>query len=356
MSALELDTTAPVLVTGATGYVAGWLIKRLLEAGFTVHAAVRNPENTEKLQYLNAIAAQSPGSIHYFQSDLLNPGSYGAAMEGCRVVFHTASPFKMSVEDPENDLIKPAQMGTRNVLEQANQIASVQRVVVTSSCAAIYGDSIDSDERRGGPLTEDDWNKTSSLEHQPYSYSKTVAEHEAWKIAQTQSRWELVIINPSLVIGPGINPFATSASFSLVQQLGDGTMKSGTVEFCLATVDVREVAEAHMQAGFNPSAQGRHIISGHSTSMAEMAQILRQAFGDSYPFPKRTIPKTLMWLVAPFLGQSMSRKVVARNIGIPLQLNNHKSKQKLGITYRPLNQSLTEMFQQLIDNGMVSAQ
>ena len=139
----QIGKGKPVLVTGATGYVAGWLVKRLLEQGMTVHAAVRDPSNTDKLRYLNALADRAPGPIEYFASDLLEQGSYAEAMQGCEVVFHTASPFTLAVSDPQKDLIEPAQLGTRNVLEQANQTETVQRVVVTSSCAAIYGDNAD---------------------------------------------------------------------------------------------------------------------------------------------------------------------------------------------------------------------
>ena len=136
-----IDKSKPVMVTGATGFVAGWLVKKLLEEGITVHAAVRNPDNNEKLKYLNAIADKSKGSIKYFKSDLLQEGSYAEAMEGCELVYHTASPFVIDVNDPQKELIDPAKLGTRNVLEQANKTASVKRVVVTSSCAAIYGDN-----------------------------------------------------------------------------------------------------------------------------------------------------------------------------------------------------------------------
>ncbi len=349
------DTSAPVLVTGATGYVAGWLVKRLLEEGFTVHAAVRDPANTEKLKYLNALAEQSPGHIHYFKSDLLVEGAYADAMQGCTVVFHTASPFTIAVDDPQKDLIEPAQLGTRNVLEQANQIESVQRVVVTSSCAAIYGDSADLEQVKGDLFTEADWNTTSSLTHQPYSYSKTLAEKEAWKIAKAQDRWDLVIINPSLVLGPGINPFATSESFSLIKQLGDGTMKMGVPDYQVGVVDVRDVAEAHMIAGFTPSAQGRYITSGYNTNFPKLAEILRAQFGESYPFPKSTLPKALIWLIGPLLDGSMTRKIIARNVGVPFGVDNSKSIRELGLTYRPLATSLTDMFQQLIDYGVVTS-
>lgn len=59
----EMDTSTPVLVTGAPGFVAGWLVKGLLDAGVTVHAAVRDPENTGKRAHLDALAETSPGTI-----------------------------------------------------------------------------------------------------------------------------------------------------------------------------------------------------------------------------------------------------------------------------------------------------
>ena len=349
----EIDKSKPVLVTGATGYVAGWIVKMLLNEGLTVNAAVRDPNNAEKLQYLNALAEQAPGTIEYFGSDLLEQGSYAEAMQGCELVFHTASPFTIAVEDSQKDLIEPAQLGTRNVLEQANRTPSVKRVVVTSSCAAIYGDNADLEDIGRDRFTEDDWNTSSSLNHQPYSYSKTLAEREAWKIAEAQDRWDLVVINPSLVLGPGINPFATSESFNLFRQFGDGTMKSGVPAYYIGAVDVRDVAEAHMKAGFAPSAKGRHITSGHDTGFVEIGEILRTRFGGDYPLPRRTLPKWMVWLVGPMLDKSLTRKAVARNVGHPWRADNSKSIRELGISYRPLETSVTEMFQQMIDNGVV---
>ncbi|MGF1603593.1 MAG: NAD-dependent epimerase/dehydratase family protein [Thermosynechococcaceae cyanobacterium] len=307
-----------------------------------------------KLRYLNELAKQSPGHIQYFKSDLLIEDSYAEAMQGCAVVFHTASPFTLYVGDPQKDLIEPAQWGTRNVLEQANQTESVQRVVVTSSCAAIYGDNADLEQAQGDQFTEADWNTTSSLTHQPYSYSKTLAEQKAWSIAKAQDRWDLITVNPSLVLGPGINPFATSESFSLIKQMGDGSMKGGVPNYGMGVVDVRDVAEAHMAAGFMPTAQGRYITSGHNTTFPEMAQILRTQFGDAYPIPNKTLPKLLVWLIGPLLDSSLSRKAIARNVGVPFKADNSKGIRELGLTYRPLATSLTEMFQQMIDQGVIA--
>lgn len=138
---MRIEREKPVMITGATGYVAGWIVKKLLDRGLTVHAPVRDPDNSEKLKYLNEIAVGAPGKITCFKAGLLQEGSYGKAMAGCRIVFHTASPFKLDVVDPRKELVDPARLGTRNLLEEVNRTPSVQRVVLTSSCAAIYGDN-----------------------------------------------------------------------------------------------------------------------------------------------------------------------------------------------------------------------
>jgi hypothetical protein len=109
-----------------------------------------------------------------------------------------------------------------------------------------------------------------------------------------------------------------------------------------------------MAAGFISTAKGRYITSGSNTTFPEMAQILRTQFGDAYPFPKTTLPKPLVWLIGPLLDSSISRKTIARNVGVPFRADNSKGIRELGLTYRPLATSLTEMFQQMIDQGVVT--
>jgi len=345
-----IDQTKPVLVTGATGYVAGRLVEKLLKEGRTVHAAVRTPDNKEKTKYLDELAEKLPGSIKYFKADLLDEGSFDEGMKGCELVFHTASPFVRSVEDPQKDLVDPAKQGTRNVLESANRAESVKRVVVTSSCAAIYGDGKDVLSMPNQQLTEEQWNNSSSLDHQPYSFSKTVAEREAWKIAEAQTKWDLVTINPSFVLGPGINPHGTSESFSIMKQIGSGDFKMGAPEFNIGCVDVRDLGEAHYQAGMTPKANGRYIISGHNSSFIELARIIKEKY-PNYPISTRKLPKFMLWLIAPKIG--MTRKEVKLNVGYPWKADNSKSKNDLGITYRPLKETATEFFGQLIEAGAI---
>lgn len=349
---MNIDKTKPVLVTGATGYVAGWLVKKLLEEGITVHAAVRNPDKKEKTQHLDEIAAKAGTTIKYFKSDLLKEGSYAEAMEGCELVFHTASPFINDVKDPQKELIDPAVNGTRNVLEQANKTASVKRVVVTSSCAAIYGDAADCAQYPNNEITEEHWNTSSTIDHNAYSLSKTLAEKEAWKIVEGQDRWDLVTVNPSFVLGPFLNPkYTTSESFNIMKQMGDGTFKMGCPKMGVGVVDVRDLANVHFQAGFKPEAKGRYIGSGTNTNFFDMSQELIPKYGNDYPLPKKIAPKWLIMLFGPMMNKALTRKFIKRNVNHEFKANNSKSKTELGVSYRPLKETMTDTFQALVDAG-----
>lgn len=352
----QIDKTKPIMVTGATGYVAGWLVKQLLESGLTVHAAIRNPDKKEKVSHLDAIAAKSSGSIKYFKSDLLTEGSYAKAMEGCELVYHTASPFVLDVKDPQKDLIEPAVKGTQNVLETANATPSVKRVVLTSSCAAIYGDAIDCLNAPNGMFTEDIWNTSSSLEYQPYSYSKTLAEQKAWEIQKKQSQWDLITINPSFVMGPTLNIQSnTSESQTTLKQLGDGTMKMGAPKMGIGVVDVRDVSDAHFRAGFTPEAKGRYITSGTNTNFLEMGIVLGPKFGDKFALPKKALPKWLLMIIGPITNKLFTRKFIRNNVNVEWKADNSKIRKDLGMEFKPLKETMEDAFQKLIDDKVLVA-
>ena len=134
---------ARVAVTGAAGYLASWVVKLLLEQGHTVHGTVRSLKDGRKLAHLQRLSATHPGRLALFEADLLGAQGFDAAMQGCSAVLHTASPYRLGASaDPERELIAPAVVGTRHVLEAVNRTASVQRVVVTSSIAAMFNASL----------------------------------------------------------------------------------------------------------------------------------------------------------------------------------------------------------------------
>ncbi len=199
----EIDKTAPILVTGGTGYLASWIIKQLLDEGLNVRATVRNKSNTEKNKHLIKLCDEGKGTIELYEADLLEQGSFDQAMNNCEVVFHTASPFQIfGIKNPQKELIDPALKGTKNILNSVNKTQSVKRVVLTSSCASIYQDATETTNKK---LNEETWNTASSIKNNPYSFSKKLAEETAYEISKYQNRWDLVTINPGFILGPSLS-------------------------------------------------------------------------------------------------------------------------------------------------------
>ncbi|KGD63503.1 putative dehydrogenase [Alcanivorax nanhaiticus] len=339
-----------VMVTGASGYIAGWIVKYLLEAGHTVHGTVRDPDKASSVAHLHRMAEASPGTLKLFKADLLDADSFDAPMQGCDVLMHTASPFVLDgFTDANEALVRPAVEGTRNVLNAANRCETLKRVVLTSSVASVYGDG--TDMKGKSAFTEADWNTSSSVNHNPYQYSKVAAEREAWKIHDAQSRWDLVTINPGMVYGPSLTNASSSASIGTLLDMGRGKLKTGVPDLVYGVVDVRDVAEAHLLGAFTAEASGRYLLVSESVSMLGIARLLRQQFGSHYPFPKMKVPKPLVWLFGPMMGP-VTRKFISRNIGYPVRFDNSRSK-ALGIQYRSVSETLKDHFEQVLEDGLV---
>lgn len=346
-----IDRGKPILVTGGTGYLASWIVKQLLDLGLNVRTTIRNLAHKEKYTHLTTHAVKSKGMLQFYEADLLRKGSFAEAMSDCELVIHTASPFKIAgVKDARKELVEPALEGTRNVLETVNVTESIKRVVFTSSIVAIYGDAVDILKTENGVFTEGHWNSTSSPDHQPYPYSKTVAEKLAWSMAEQQQRWDLVTIHPGFIIGPSLSKRTDSTSIDLMIKLGTGKFKSGVPSGKMSFVDVRDVARAHILAGFTHTASGRHICAPHEKTFLELADAIRSRYPD-LPLPNRYVPKWLFSLMAPFFGFSL--KYVKRNVGYDIRLDNSYIQSDLGMSFLPFEKTITDHFEQLMNDGII---
>jgi nucleoside-diphosphate-sugar epimerase len=346
----QIDPDAPVLVTGGRGYIASWIVRYLLEEGRTVRATVRDPKRVQGLEHLHRLSDAHPGALTLHGADLLEDGSFTEAMADCELVIHTASPFLVGgIQDAQRQLIRPALEGTQNVLASVNATASVKRVVLTSSVAAIYGDNIDM--RGKDQFTEADWNTTSSEQHQPYSYSKTVAERAAWELAAAQNRWDLVTIHPGLVLGPSLTVASDSGSMTTMGHFVDYSMAFGAPALPMAIVDVRDTALAHIRAGLLPEAHGRYIATAQTLSLLDISVILRRHFGPRLSFPRFEAPKPLVKLLAPTAG--LTREFVEQNVGHPVRFDSSRTRTDLGLEFRSPDESVSEHFAQMIDDGLV---
>jgi len=317
-------------VTGGTGFVALHVVKQLLEGGHNVRATVRSLSNEARNAPLTAMSAQFPGRLTLLEGDLLKEGSFDSSVEGCDCVFHTASPFTFKITDPIKDLVEPAVNGTVNVLRSCAK-ASVKRVVLTSSFAAIFDPS-----KTGATFDETCWNdysKPDMDESNAYRYSKTTAERAAWDFVK-DTPLELVTICPPLIFGSNLNK---------ITSLDDVNQSSGTLfsyvsgakteipNGGMGMVDVEDVAAAHVRAMDTPAAKGqRYLCSAGVWTWFEVCEMLRTLF------PDRPVPTT-------GAGAQQDWKMT---------LNTSKIQTELGLVFRPIEQTLKGQIQSLLDAGL----
>ncbi|KAL6775951.1 hypothetical protein ACKKBG_A19225 [Auxenochlorella protothecoides x Auxenochlorella symbiontica] len=265
------------LVTGGTGFVAGELVKQLLEKGYQVRTTVRPGTDASRLQPLKLLAQALPGSLEIVEADLLAEQAFHQAVAGAEVVFHVASPFFIEADDPQAALVEPALRGTASLFAAvaAQGKGAVRRVVLTSSCAAVKG-MHPAPPKDGRRYTEADWNTTSTVEGgQAYWVGKTKAEELAWEQAK-QHGIDLVTILPEFILGPVLSPHARGTSVGALQGWLHGASAPGTFTFA----DVRAVARAHVRAAEVPRAGGRRFIvaARQATTGRQISAILREHF------------------------------------------------------------------------------
>jgi nucleoside-diphosphate-sugar epimerase len=335
----------PTLVTGGSGFVASQLVKQLLEDGVPTRATVRSLADEAKLKPLSALQAQYPGLLALFEADLLKPGSFDAAMEGCAIVHHVASPFLLpeTIKDGRRQVVEPALRGTENVLASVARTPSVTRVVATSSVGAIFGDYADVMKMANRTLSEAYFNATSTLANNPYHYAKVEAEKAAWRMAEAQDRWRLVVVNPGMILGPSQAPTSRSGSLSLIDQMLKGHFLFGAPDVSLTTVDVREVARAHVEAGRRPTAHGRYILAqARMISLLDIAAILRKVHRRPWLLPRRPISDSVIRLAGPLFG--VSRDYLDKHLGVRFAVDNRRSVEELGVVYRPIEETLVDHY------------
>lgn len=261
-----------VLVTGANGFIAIWVVRRLLEKGYAVRGTVRSESKAAHLRQLFS----SYGDKHevVIVEDITKEGAFDEAVKGVDAIEHTASPFHFNSEDP-NDLIEPAVKGTTGVLQSALKYGSnVKRVVVTSSVAAVLTPTTNPTV-----FTEKDWNQQAIKDVEEmgkaappaskYRASKTLAEKAAWDFVDKNKGsigWDLVVLNPPYVFGPIIHdvPGPDKINTSMAD-FYNTLLKGAKDDKTLATlgscwIDVRDLALAHILAIEKQEAGGNRFL------------------------------------------------------------------------------------------------
>ncbi len=346
----QIDNTGKlVCVTGAGGFIGTHVVRELLERGYRVRATLRDANDEGKSAHLYKLAEDTSGSLEIFSANLLTEGSFDEAISGCDYVCHVASAVAMTAKDPQKEIVDVALNGTKNVFESIARASSVKKVILTSSIAAILGNN-----KPNHIYTEKDWNEDATLKTSPYPLSKTLAEKFAWEFHKKlpeENRFDLISINPCLVLGPVYTKIHARSSPTVIKDLLTGKFPA-CPNFRFSLVDVREVADAHVNALETNSAQGRYLLYHEGKWMQEISAVIRKEYPQSKA-PYKVFPNWLMYIFSIF-DKRLTFSFLKRNLGIVVQADASKAAKDLGIQHRSIEESIKDTCQSFIDNGFIA--
>jgi dihydroflavonol-4-reductase len=329
-----------VLVTGGTGFVAGWCIAELLRRGYAVRTTVRNPSKEHLVRAAVASAGASGGRLTFCTADLTNDEGWDAAVADCDYVLHVASPLGGGNLRDSNALVAPAREGTLRVLRAATR-AGVKRVVMTSAAAAARPP-----QRSDRVSDETVWADPADRQFDAYRRSKILAERAAWDFmaGQTGSTTFSTIL-PGAVFGPVLTK-ESRGSVQVIQRLLAGR-PPGVPRIGFYVVDVRDLADLHIRAMTAPEAAGqRFIAAGDFMWMKDMASTLRSALGATAPkVPTRELPDFLVRFLALFIPQL---RMLTPVLGLRLGLTSEKARRLLGFSPRPATTTIVDCARSLV--------
>lgn len=329
-----------VLVTGGTGYIAGWCIVQLLERGYSVRTTVRDVAKEQRVREAIAGAKVATDRLSFAVADLNGDEGWDAAVAGCEHVLHVASPLGGGTPGDRNSLVAPARDGTLRVLRAAAK-AGVKRVVMTSAAAAARPPL--ATERMSDETV---WSDPEDPQFDAYRVSKILAERAAWEFMKREGgTTQLTTILPGAVFGP-ILTAENLGSVQIIQGMLNGKPPA-LPRLGFWIVDVRDLADLHIRAMTASSAAGqRFIAAGDYMWMEDMARTLRTELGEAgAKTPTRRLPNFVVRMLLPFAANLRS---LAPLLGRKFPLTSDKARQTLGFRPRPAAVTVVECARSLL--------
>ncbi|KAK7705509.1 hypothetical protein SLS57_010043 [Botryosphaeria dothidea] len=335
-----MPTPSYILVTGATGFIGAHVVDTLLERGYKVRGSARSRPKADEM--LNA-RPQWKDRFDFVQvADFEGNTNLDDAVKDVDAVIHIASPFTYNTTNNEKELVLPAINGVKALLSAASKNPSIQRIVLTSSFAAVVDIA-----RTAGPdftYTAAHWNPLTYAEAVDpattavvaYRGSKKFAELEAWAYVETHApAFDLVTLCPPMVFGPVRHPgVATPAALNESNaQLWSVTDKTALIPAVRVPlwIDVRDLARAHVEALLRDAAGGKRYtpVSPQPFSFGLAARIVRERF----PGRART----------PGAAPAEDEALPGPSYG----LDGATAAKELGLEYRPFEQTVVDLVAQM---------
>ncbi|KAK8484116.1 hypothetical protein V6N13_122620 [Hibiscus sabdariffa] len=259
-----------VCVMDASGRLGSALVQRLLQRGYTVHAAVQGHGDDLKL---NWVAGEMEKKVKIFRADPFDYQSITDALKGCSGLFYA---FEPAEDHPTYDeyMAEEEVRAAHNVIEACARTETIDKVVFTSSATAVIWR--DNPESIASDLDEHHWSDVNLCRKFKLwqALSKTVAEKTAWALAMDRGI-NMVSINAGMLMGPHLsitNPYLKGAA----EMYECGTF---------VTVDLDFLVDAHICVFEDVSSFGRYLCFNHAVTSHEDAIRLARLLTPSTPSP-----------------------------------------------------------------------
>ena len=327
-----------VFVSGASGYIAMYCVKILINKGYFVVASVRKKSQIDLVKNSLAKHGIGLGNIDFKILNLLNDDGWMDALKGCEYVLHLASPVIPGKVD-EDLLVKPAVEGVERCLNAAIKNGA-KKFIQTSSYAAIYRRKKHNNEH-----SDNDWTDLSNDNIMPYEISKTKAEKKMWEMAN-KANLDACAINPVLVLGPSMTGVLSMSNRVVIKKIFSLPF---IPDVSISVVGVQDVAEAHVMAMENDDAIGnRFLLSEKTIKLKEICDILFMA--GFKKVPRFLIPNFLLKFVALFIP---SLRLIASRLGSVEKLYTKNANNILGWYPISVDSEIVNSAKQLYNVGIL---
>jgi dihydroflavonol-4-reductase len=336
--------TETVLVTGGTGFVAGWCIVELLRRGYAVRTTVRSLAKEPAVRTAIASVVDAGDRLTVFAADLTQDEGWHAAMTGCDYVLHVASPLGIDNSQDREALTIPAREGALRVLRAATN-ARVKRVVMTSAAAVATPPLQDGDSLSDETV----WFDPSEPNVDAYRQSKRLAERAAWDFVRANDiPTALTTILPGAVFGPVLT-VEKPGSVQVIGRLMQGRVPANP-RLGFEVIDVRDLADVHIRAMTSAGAAGERFLAvGEFMWMSDISRTLRAQLGKAASkVPTRTLPDFVFRLMALF---DPSLRAMTPRLGRKHRHTSAKARELLGWQPRPAAITLADCARSLMPGG-----
>ena len=331
-----------VAVTGAAGFIGSWVVRLLLDKGYRVRACVRDINDAERTDFLRQMPGYASGRLTLHSADLDNAGCFDDIFKGCNGVAHVS--HISTYEDHE--YVKKV---CDHIINSVNKSETVNRVVVTSSVAAVMSE-MDLDELVRRPVLyedrfPDDLNPRRTPERQGYSMGKIIAENSFSEAAEKNGAWDSITCCPADNVGPIQAPHQKDRGpwQHHIEAMLLGNYNQTWVYRPWTPVDVRDDAACHI--GLLESV---HVKNGerYIAWSTETINVEDVCAGIDSVLPELNFKVTAPVEVHPEKLQAREQKY--RAIWAQCDLRNERMRAVTGVTFRPFEESLRDCVESLL--------